>query len=210
MGRLNIAPLEEGKSCKQPHMARSNMNRKISVLSLLLVVLLLYVIVAMIKGYYPMPFRKLYYVVQFDRGIPASGPDNIIDPNFMFFEEGYSINKEIKELSSLSHILVLSFQKPHTSIPLDSRFHGKLRIDIYRKEKLVFTGTISNALNKYEYDNQGRASKLYAYELLAIPFPLKGKAFKNINVQVTVLEADKELLNYIDSAILSVVPDLRL
>jgi hypothetical protein len=48
------------------------------------------------------------------------------------------------------------------------------------------------------------------FELLEIPFPLKGGPYKNIIVQIEVLDAEKELLKYIDSAVLSLVPDLRL
>ena len=65
-------------------------------------------------------------------------------------------------------------------------------------------------LNNYDYDTNGKPSKLYAFEFIQIPFPLKAGAYKDIRVQVTVIEADSELGNYIDSAILSLVPNLRL
>jgi hypothetical protein len=179
--------------------------------SLTLVVILLYALMVVIKGYYPMPFRQLYYVWRFDQGASVSGPDNFVDVNFMFHTKGYSVSKEIKSLSSLPHYVNIALKDSANRLPLDYKFQGKLHIQIYRQGKLIYDETTIDAINRYEHETQDRRpSKLYAFDLLKIPFPLKGKAYKNIKVNVTVLEADTELLKYADSVILSILPDLRL
>lgn len=187
------------------------MKRILLISSLTLTVILFYALVARVKGYYPFPFRQLYYVWRFDQGVSFGGPENIIDTNFMFHIKEYSVSKEIKSSCPVPHILAIALKSDTLLLPLDYKFQGKLHVQIYRQGKLIYDEVTSEAINRYEHETQNRMpSKIYAFDLLKIPFPLKGKAYKDIVVQVAVLNPDTELLKYTDSVILSMVPDLRI
>ena len=49
-----------------------------------------------------------------------------------------------------------------------------------------------------------------AYGLSRIPFPVAGETLKDLDIKITVLEADKKLLDHVDSGQLFLWPNVSL
>ncbi len=148
----------------------NKMRDKMMYLGILFIPIISYFVVATGKGYYPMPMgiKKLYYAWKIERSNSVSGPDNVIDKNFCFYQDGYFTNKEIKSSCSLPHILSLAWAEPNSPVPLDYTFQGKVCIEIYKEEKLLYSQTTSSTVNQYEYGVQGKPSRVYAIGKLKV------------------------------------------
>jgi len=159
-----------------------------------------------VRGYYPIPqiLRKLYLVNKWQEVNRI-----IIEKKFKLCQEGYCLEKTFSSPYFLPHYITFGIDNFTNKIPIDYEYKGKLKIELIRKNKIVYTETVENLTNRFKYEN-GKALYTSYFVAAKIPFPLKGKRYENIRIRVVVLKVDPELLNYIDSAELRLFPDLKL
>lgn len=169
----------------------------------------LFFIFKFVKGYYPLPMmaRKVYWVCKDEIGEVNS---IIIDKNFKFSEEGYKVGKNISSPYPLPLALILEPHINDINIPADYKFRGIIKIEITRDKKIVYSNIIDEAKNMCYYNNQGKPVSVGSFRIIIIPLPLAGKSHKNIDLNITVLKPETDLLKYVDSAELYLYPDLRL
>jgi len=186
------------------------MRRFIGILICLLVAITLYGVMVLVKGYYPIPMliKTVYYINAVESGKKLERA--VVDLNFKFFEEGYSVSKKIEKSYPLPHLLILVPSKFTDSLPLDFVFKGEFEIKIFREEELVYRKTTNGAINYCKHGQDGKPSQFYYFQISQLPFPLGGKAYENLTVKVTVLKTDLDLSRYIDTAGLYLAADLRL
>lgn len=150
----------------------------------------------------------------------------IEDDNFLFYKEGYTANYKLNSKYYLSHRILLI---PESKlVPVEYVFDGKMLIELYDKShQLLYSFEVDHPENLlrqrnddnfdnylvYPGSNTPYATSLFAFELGKIPFDLirlKWSRLKNMEIKVTVLKPDKDLLEFCDKAALVVIPDLRL
>jgi len=158
-----------------------------------------------VKGYYPFPMwvKVLYYAAQYDITKPN---DDIIDETFHFFEEGYTVTKKISSPYPIEHSLVIRFTN---KLPVDQKLSMAIKLEVMEKGKVIYSKNIRSGSNGYRYEN-GKPSYTCSYGLCDIPFPLAGKPLKGLDIKITVLEADKKLLDYVNTGQLVLWPNISL
>lgn len=185
------------------------MNKKKTItcfLSVLTIAMVVVVCFRVFAGYYPLPeiVYRLYYANQHD----GERLDNIkIDGDFRFHERGYSVSREISSPYPLPHFLILQFDSGIAPISIETKI--SLKIEVFRKNKLVYSTVTKNGDTLFKRDKKRNLLAVQSINILELPFPLKWKAYKDIRFEVTVIEADEELHKYIDKAALFLFPDIR-
>jgi hypothetical protein len=194
--------------------------KKLAKLSLLLLVMLFLAEWAFAPG----GFKNVYYNFF---GYDAGKVRVAVDPNFNFFEEGYTKSLKLNSKYYISHrILLIPNSK---TVPVDYEFKGEIFIEccdkngknlhsftvkkpekVLRKGKEDYFGNYLVYVSRY---NPSNASSLFAFELGEIPFELfcmKWNRLKEMQIRITVIKADEQLKSFCDSAELIVIPDLRM
>ncbi len=157
-----------------------------------------------VKGYYPLPYfmRMIYYAICDD--INEIDPISI-DEEFLFWKQGYTIEKEISSPYSLNHSLVLSARELG-KLPNDMP-ECHIQVSIYRKQKLIFRK--ETELLK-DISQQDQVQGIRYVSLAYIPFPLDKKSYKNITIKVEVVESDENLKKHFEGSRLYLFPDISL
>jgi hypothetical protein len=150
-----------------------------------------------------------------------------VDPNFHFFEKGYTKSLKLNSKYYVPHrILLIPNSK---TVPVDYEFRGKLFIEFYDKDgDLLHSFTVNKpqkVLRKGKEDYFGNylvyvsrlkpsnANSLFAFDLGEIPFNLfrlNWARLKSMKIKITVVEPDIDLRQYCDTSTLIIIPDLSL
>lgn len=181
--------------------------KKVFLLLLVLItVLLAFIGVRVFAGFYPLPdlVYKLYYANQNDKERLSEVE---IDDNFAFYEEGYSVLRKVSSPYPLPHFLILHF---NSTVPMEIESKLRIKLEIYRKDKLIFSEILENGYNVFERDIKGKPVGVCAISITELPFPLKWKSYKNLTVEIKVLNADEALHKYVHKASLILSPDITL
>lgn len=160
-----------------------------------------------IAGYYPLSdlFYKIHYA---NLNKKERLDDIVIDKDFKFHERHYSISKEITSHYHLPHFLILRFEGNIAPLVIESNVSIELKV--FRKGKLVYSTVTTGGENLFQRDTKGKPLGVSALSITEIPFPLAWKVYENITFEITVLEADEELHEYIDRASLLLFPNIML
>jgi hypothetical protein len=161
-----------------------------------------------VRGYYPLPYfaRQIYYAICND--INRIEPI-MIDEKFLFWKEGYTIEKTISSPYSLNHSLVLTTQDAQEFITLPTDISDcYIQISIYRDNELIFKRETELVKDIYDQEQRGRSVK---YVTLAnIPFPLAQRAYKDMTIRVEVIKSDESMEEYLEEGELYLYPDISL
>jgi ABC-type Fe2+-enterobactin transport system substrate-binding protein len=93
--------------------------------------------------------------------------------------------------------------------PISIEAKISLKIEVFRKNKLVYSTVTKNGDTLFKRDKKGNLLGVQSINILELPFPLKWKAYKDIRFEITVIEADEELHQCIDKASLFLFPEIR-
>ena len=143
---------------------------------------------------------------------------------FLFYKMGFATSYKLNSRYYVSHRILLI---PGTkSVPVQYEFNGKIFIEIYDKnDKLLHSFKTNKPTNRlrqgkddnyttylsYNWNYASNATSTFAFELGEIPFDLIRLKWSRLkSMVVTVLEPEKDLLEFCDKATLVVIPDLRL
>lgn len=191
--------------------------KKLAKLSLLLLVISFFAEWAFVPG----GFKKVYYNAFYE----SNDVQVAVDPNFHFFEKGYTADLKLDSKYYISHRVLLFIKSKN--VPVDYHFSGQIKFELFIKDKLIKSFLVESAANLWrreEYDYYGNymvygttqkrfAKSTRAFELAEIPFKLfclKWGRLTNMKIMVTVVKADEQLKSFCDSAELIVIPDLRM
>ena len=180
--------------------------KKIAIL-VFLTIALLFVGFRLFTGYYPLTdlAYKLHYA---NKNNKRRLDEIIICDNFKFYEKGYSISKKVSSPYPLPHFLILRFESNVAPVEIESKISMKLQV--FRKEKLVYSTITKNGRNLFERDSDGNVLGVNAICITELPYPLKRKKYKNLTINITILEPDEDLHRYVDNASLLLFPNIKL
>ena len=158
-------------------------------------------------GFYPLPdlVYKLYYASQNEK---ERLDDILIDEDFKFYEKGYSVSRKITSDYPLPHFLNLSFESDLAPFNIESNL--SLELKIFRKGRLVYNLVTTGGEKLFQRDKKGKLLGVSAIAITEIPFPLLMKAYKDITIEIEVLEDDEDLHQYIDKASLLLFPNIKI
>jgi len=177
------------------------------ILSTITITIFAVVCFRLLAGYYLLPsiVYQLYYTIQNDK----EHLDNIeIDDDFKFYQKGYFVTREISSPYSLPHFLILHFESDIA--PINIKPQISIKLEVFRKDKLVYSTVTKGGHNLFERDKRGNPLGVNAINISELPFPMEWKAYKDIRIDITVIEADEEMHKYIDKASLFLFPDIML
>lgn len=145
---------------------------------------------------FPVGIRHLYHIL----AAPKDLYKPIIFDRFLFDEQGfhktYKLNPKYFDLYDLSIVF------PNKDISSKYKFSGKLFVEFLYENKVVSKKIVDRINTGWFAD--GDISKYKRVSLLNFEIPIVGKYKKNIEVRITVLEADKNLKMYMDSIMLHI------
>jgi hypothetical protein len=137
---------------------------------------------------------------------PADLYEPIVLDEYEFWSQGYT--KTYKLLPKYSDFYAIGIKCQEKYIPsgygtkTKYRFGGKLKVDFYHKDELLFSEEISGMKTIGYVKND--MHHLNSIELSYFEIPLQGKYKKDISVRLTVIEPDDYLKNYQDAIKLTI------
>ncbi|MFB3894771.1 MAG: hypothetical protein ACE14V_00555 [bacterium] len=140
-----------------------------------------------IRGFFPMELEMNWLVHMVKPPNDLYQP--IVEDKFEFATKGYSktYNLSPRYLDPYE----LGFLVDQNGIESRYKYKGKLKIEFFRKDKLLFYDVATSIKHaRYQRNDLATFDKISLYEF---EIPLQGKYLKDISVRITVLEPDSRL-----------------
>jgi len=157
-----------------------------------------------VQGYLPVPLllRNMHLL--------AKGSDDIYNPvvidNFKFYEEGYTKYFPWKPKYLATYCLEFTLDDSKIASRRET-FNGELKLDLYCKNKLLFTKMIGTVRG---YGEPSKTYNYYKVYLTDFDIPFDRKSLNNLGIRVTVIKPDKYLEQFTNSIKLCVGVSARL
>jgi hypothetical protein len=145
------------------------------------------------QGYLPVPllFRHLYHLA-----IETEDFHNfIVKEDFKFYEEGYTKGFPLKPEYLATYCLEFILDDSKITSRHET-FKGELKVDLFCKNKLLFTKTVGETRG---YGDPSEKYKFYKVYLADIDIPFDRESLDNLVLRVTVINPDAYLEQFTNS-----------
>jgi hypothetical protein len=163
-------------------------------------------------GYYPIPFvvKKVYYSFKYQS---SRHIEQVVDTHFRINTAGYKTQYELKNMLNMPYYVYVKFNPKIEPVPASYQFTGQLNIIVTRDNAVQYSH-ITKGISKVTLGALG--AKTYrpgftdGYYVAVLPFPLKNGTYNNTKLSITVTGIDNNLMQYAETAQISIFPEIDL
>jgi len=152
----------------------------------------------------PVKIKQIYYSIKCQN---IDRFEQTIDNNFKINTINYMAEYQLKSTLNVPHIIYVSFNANRKLVPSSYKFKGKISISAIKDGKSIYEG-IDNIKVITAPSDDGKTFYTTGFYLTKLPFPIANRTYDNIKIRAIVKEIDDFLVPYINSATISIYPDI--